>query len=535
MAREAIKFSAKGLENLKAESKTYKVRDTQAVSFFVCVMKIGKNSEKGLKNGTKTFQYRWRRKVEVAGKLKEKDTDIVLGRVGEIDLADARGLARECHALARVGNDPRLVLGDKVKVISDGRLGEMFREAFKVRTSFYPEDFNPETPNLELHPKGFKKSYQAKIAISRDLVSFGTARDMKSRVETHLLPKLGERDVLEVKPFELDEIIAAIQPKVESGKTIPMLDTRRKLFSDMQIIFKYARSHFPNMIYAPTDAVDMKKHLKDFANEKTHMVSTTDVEGIEGIMWKLCTHLATSTRMSWQLKVATLALPLTHLRPGELVALRWSEIDFKKGLINIPGAYKAHTEKPEKRMKMGRDHIIPMSRQLKDLLKQTKEYSKRQGIVSRYVLPAPMYKKDMDLIRDQKGKVYIDECVSVAGLENTLKRAGISNQTELTPHGWRAMASTRINGGLTINGEKIYYDSKWVEVALSHHSILKQDGGKMAEAYNHAKYLPERTEMIQDWADFLEGFILTCSALQSLHQPTLLLLVQPTHKSYQLA
>jgi len=34
MAREAIKFSAKGLENLKAENKTYKVRDTQAVSFF---------------------------------------------------------------------------------------------------------------------------------------------------------------------------------------------------------------------------------------------------------------------------------------------------------------------------------------------------------------------------------------------------------------------------------------------------------------------------------------------------------------------
>jgi hypothetical protein len=97
------------------------------------------------------------------------------------------------------------------------------------------------------------------------------------------------------------------------------------------------------------------------------------------------------------------------------------------------------------------------------------------------------------------------------------------------------MASTRINGGLTINGEKIYYDSKWVEVALSHHSILKQDGGKMAEAYNHAKYLPERTEMIQDWADFLEGFMLTNPVLKSLHQPTLSLLVQPTHKSYQLA
>ena len=538
MAKRSTKLSATYIENLKAKEKLYRVQDTQAVSFFVCVMKIGKNAEKSLKNGTKTFQFRWQRKAQAG--LKGVDTFVPLGRVGEIDLADARELARECHALARVGNDPRLALSDKVKVISDGRLKEMFREAFKVRTSFYPEDFNPEVLDYRKHPQGFKKSYEQKVATSRDFVSYTNANDMKSRVTKYVLPKLGERNVLEIKPYELDEIITSIQPKVKKDRdgikyTCPMLDTRRKLFSDMKTIFKYARSHFPDMIYAPTDAVDMKKHLKDFANEKTHMVTTTDFEGIQGIMWKLATHLATSTRMSWQLRVASLALPLTHLRPGELVALRWSEIDFKKGLINIPGAYKAHTEKPEKRMKMSRDHTIPMSRQLKELLKQTKELSKRQGIVSRYVLPAPMYKKDMDLIRDQKGKVYIDECVSVAGLENTLKRAGISNQTELTPHGWRAMASTRINGGLTINGEKIYYDSKWVEVALSHHSILKQDGGKMAEAYNHAKYLPERAEMIQDWADFLEGFMLTNPALQSLHQPTLSLLVQPTHKSYQLA
>jgi len=312
-----------------------------------------------------------------------------------------------------------------------------------------------------------------------------------------------------------------------------MLDTRRKLFSDMKTIFKYARSHFPDMIYAPTDAVDMKKHLKDFANEKTHMVTTTDFEGIQGIMWKLATHLATSTRMSWQLRVASLALPLTHLRPGELVALRWTEIDFKKDLINIPGAYKAHTEKPEKRMKMSRDHIIPMSKQLKVLLQHTQEYSKSQSIVSRYVFPKIIARKNM--ILDQDGKCHIDETISVAALEETLKRAGISSKTELTPHGWRAMASTSLNGGLTLNDEKKRFESKWIEVALSHHSIKKEDGGAMAEAYNHAKYLPERKEMIQDWADFLEGFIMTNPELQSLHQPTLSLLVQPTRKSYQLA
>jgi len=536
MAKRSTKLSATYIENLKAKEKLYRVQDTQAVSFFVCVMKIGKNAEKSLKNGTKTFQFRWQRKAQAG--LKGVDTFVPLGRVGEIDLADARELARECHALARVGNDPRLALSDKVKVISDGRLKEMFREAFKVRTSFYPEDFNPEVLDYRKHPQGFKKSYEQKVATSRDYVSYTNANDMKSRVTKYVLPKLGERNVLEIKPYELDEIITSIQPKVKKDRdgikyTCPMLDTRRKLFSDMKTIFKYARSHFPDMIYAPTDAVDMKKHLKDFANEKTHMVTTTDFEGIQGIMWKLATHLATSTRMSWQLRVASLALPLTHLRPGELVALRWTEIDFKKDLINIPGAYKAHTEKPEKRMKMSRDHIIPMSKQLKVLLQHTQEYSKSQSIVSRYVFPKIIARKNM--ILDQDGKCHIDETISVAALEETLKRAGISSKTELTPHGWRAMASTSLNGGLTLNDEKKRFESKWIEVALSHHSIKKEDGGAMAEAYNHAKYLPERKEMIQDWADFLEGFIMTNPELQSLHQPTLSLLVQPTRKSYQLA
>ncbi len=520
------------LDTLKPDTKIHRIRDIQTPGLNIFVRP----------SGVIGWVYRY---TYLNDKGKKAHTFYTFGKYSnkgtgkKLTLAEARDKCNnELMSLAEKGINLKTYFKNNLPVVaSKNTLNEMFREAFKVRTSFYPEDFNPEVLDYRKHPQGFKKSYEQKVATSRDYVSYTNANDMKSRVTKYVLPKLSERNVLEIKPFELDEIIASIQPKVKKDKdgikfTCPMLDTRRKLFSDMKTIFKYARSHFPELIYIPTDAVDMKQHLKDFHIEKTHMVTTTDFEGIQEIMWKLATHLATSTRMSWQVRIASLLLPLTHLRPGELVALRWTEIDFKKGLINIPGSYKAHTDKPEKRMKMSRDHVVPMSSQLKDLLQHTQEYSKSQGIVSRYVFPKIIARKNM--ILDQDGKCHIDETITIEALEDTLKRAGISSKTELTPHGWRAMASTSLNGGLILKGEKKRFESKWIEVALSHHSIKKEDGGAMAEVYNHAKYLPERIEMAQDWADYLESFMLTNPSLKSLHQPSLALLVQPKQTLYRI-
>jgi integrase len=215
------------------------------------------------------------------------------------------------------------------------------------------------------------------------------------------------------------------------------------------------------------------------------------------------------------MKAATLALALTHLRPGELAGLRWTEIDFKQGLIDIPGKYGVLAEKPEKRMKMGYEHTVPISRQLKGLLKYAKECSKEDRIVSRYVFPRVTRQgKKANRVFDQNGNELIDKSISVNGLEDALKGMGVCNKTELTPHGWRAMASTSYNGGLMVNGEKKDCKSKWVEAALSH-TIKKKDGGKVAAAYNHAKYLPERREMAQYWADFLLGLVPTSLSLTS--------------------
>ena len=79
--------------------------------------------------------------------------------------------------------------------------------------------------------------------------------------------------------------------------------------------------------------------------------------------------------------------------------------------------------------------------------------------------------------------------------ENTVRVAlrtmGYGND-EMTAHGFRGMASTRLN--------EMGWAPDVIERQLAH-----VEGNKVRAAYNHAEYLAERREMMQAWADWLEG------------------------------
>jgi integrase len=64
----------------------------------------------------------------------------------------------------------------------------------------------------------------------------------------------------------------------------------------------------------------------------------------------------------------------------------------------------------------------------------------------------------------------------------------------MTGHGFRGVASTILH-------EK-EYPSEWIETQLAH-----GDQNKIRAAYNHAKYIPQRTKMMQFWSDYLESLM----------------------------
>jgi integrase len=82
--------------------------------------------------------------------------------------------------------------------------------------------------------------------------------------------------------------------------------------------------------------------------------------------------------------------------------------------------------------------------------------------------------------------------ISNATINHALRRMGYNTQTEMTGHGFRAMARTLL-------AEVLHFPPEWIEHQLAH-----AVPDTLGTAYNRTKYLKERREMMQSWADYLD-------------------------------
>lgn len=161
-------------------------------------------------------------------------------------------------------------------------------------------------------------------------------------------------------------------------------------------------------------------------------------------------------------RLAMKLMALTFVRTSELIGARWAEFDLDAARWNIPA----------ERMKMRTPHIVPLSRQAMQVLELLYTLSGS----SEYLFPG-----------DRKNATMSNNTILKA-----LERMGYEHK--MTGHGFRGVASTL----LTEND----YPSEHIELQLAH-----QKRDKVAAAYNHAKFLSQRTAMMQWWADYLDRLI----------------------------
>lgn len=153
--------------------------------------------------------------------------------------------------------------------------------------------------------------------------------------------------------------------------------------------------------------------------------------------------------------------PIVFVRPGELRAMEWTEIDFDAGLWRIPA----------ERMKARKPHLVPLARQAVALLRNMQSLTGD----GRFVFPN---------LRDRH------EPMSANAVRAALHRLGYSSD-EQTAHGFRTTASTLLNE----RGE----DRDVIELQLAH-----GDQDTTRAAYNRAQRLPDRIAMMQRYADYLD-------------------------------
>jgi len=163
--------------------------------------------------------------------------------------------------------------------------------------------------------------------------------------------------------------------------------------------------------------------------------------------------------------IALRLLLLTFVRTVELRAARWDEIDLDRAEWRIPG----------ERMKMREPHIVPLSRQAVELLRELHSYTGGRG----FLFPN---------VRNPR------TCMSATTLNRALECLGFNGEgtIDFSAHGFRATASTILN--------EMGFRPDLIERQLAH-----AERNKVRASYNQAEYLEERRAMMQQWADMIDA------------------------------
>ena len=159
------------------------------------------------------------------------------------------------------------------------------------------------------------------------------------------------------------------------------------------------------------------------------------------------------------------------VRPTELTSAPWSEFDLDNYLWVIPAIRRKLPMHIKKANRKEDEHIIPLSRQMHEILIELKQYTGN----GKYLFPS---------VRTKTRPISNDT------IRTALRVMGFDNET-ITTHGFRGTASTFLN--------TLGYRSDAVEAQLAH-----KDKNEIRSAYNHADYMEERKIMLQEWCDYLD-------------------------------
>jgi integrase len=154
--------------------------------------------------------------------------------------------------------------------------------------------------------------------------------------------------------------------------------------------------------------------------------------------------------------------PHVFLRPVELRLAEWQEFDLEAASWEVPAV----------RMKMKRPHIVPLSAQVVEILRELHRLTGDGQFLFRGRNPR---------------KAISDNTVNKA-----LRSMGYSTQDDITGHGFRAMARTVLD-------EILGFRVDWIEHQLAHK--VRDANGR---AYNRTAHLEGRRQMMQAWSDYLD-------------------------------
>lgn len=295
-----------------------------------------------------------------------------------------------------------------------------------------------------------KKTIASRAASTQEKVSTWLEKDV--------FPSIGKKPISTIGPRD---VLAAVQ-KMEARGAI---DSAHRVKQICGQVFRFAVA---TGLAERDVTADLRGALS--SAPKTNYAAITEPKQAGGLMRSIHAY------SGHPYAAAALKLsPLVFVRPGELRSAEWVEIDLEAAEWRIPGS----------KMKMGIDHMVPLSMQAVKILRGMHALTGH----GKYVFPS---------IRTGA------RCMSENTINAALRGMGYSKEV-MTGHGFRAMARTILDEVL---GERV----DLIEHQLAH--AVKDPNGR---AYNRTAHLPARRAMMQRWADYLDK-LRTGAEVIPLHQ-----------------
>ncbi|MEX0583595.1 MAG: integrase arm-type DNA-binding domain-containing protein [Sneathiella sp.] len=276
------------------------------------------------------------------------------------------------------------------------------------------------------------------------------AEEIITRLEKDIFPEIGNYPILEIEPPLLLQVIRKIENR-------GAYELAKRQLQKCGEIFRYAIAT-GKALRDPSQ--DIKEALMPVRKEHFAALDVQELPEFIAALERNDARLYQSTRNAIKL------IMLTFVRTSELINARWEEINFDKIEWVIPA----------ERMKMGKEHIVPLSRQAIEILENQKI------LAGQWPLVFPSSVKPRNSISNN----------TILG---ALKRLGY--QGRMTGHGFRALAMSGIK-------QELGYRHEVVDRQLAHVPRNKID-----KAYDRALFLKERKVMMQEWADYLDSIVNT--------------------------
>lgn len=269
------------------------------------------------------------------------------------------------------------------------------------------------------------------------------ANEIISIFERDIYPFIGNEPINKIKPLEMLTVLKAIENR-------GALEIAKKARMRCGEVFRYAiiTGRAEVNPTAELSSAMAKTQSKNFPFLATDAEMSEFLNALKGYSGNILT------------RYATMLLIYTVPRTIELLTLKWSNINFEQKLATID----------EEVVKKDRVHLIPLATQVIEILKFLQPITGH----SEFVFP---------------NRNHPSKPMSNGAILHVIRRLGFANRA--SGHGFRHQFSSVLN--------EHGFNRDWIEKQLNH------EEGSVRGIYNHAQYLEGRREMMQWYADYIDG------------------------------